>query len=99
MRPIIGELLGAARSLASCCLSYVRRLRPQPNSRKLRVCEMTPLGEKRFLAIVDVEGRRVLIGGTANSLSMLTVLSCERDIQPQFSTVMQRFETRGVLVQ
>jgi hypothetical protein len=44
-----------------------------PNKR-LRVCETASLGEKRFVAIVRVEGREFLIGGGAAGVSLLTQL-------------------------
>ncbi len=47
------------------------RLRPE---RQLRLSETLPLGEKRFLAVVEFEQRRLLIGGTSNSLVVLAAL-------------------------
>ena len=48
------------------------RLRPE---RQLRLCETLGLGEKRFLAVVEFEQQKLLIGGTSNSLVMLAALS------------------------
>jgi hypothetical protein len=42
--------------------------------KRLRVTEMVPLGEKRFLAVVSVEGREFLIGGGASGVSVVTQL-------------------------
>ena len=42
--------------------------------RSLRLCESLSLGERRFLAVVECEGSRFLVGGTASSLAMLTRL-------------------------
>lgn len=39
--------------------------------RSLRICESLPLGDKRFLAVVQFEGRRFLIGATNQSISLL----------------------------
>jgi hypothetical protein len=36
--------------------------------------EMVPLGEKRFLAVVSVEGHEFLIGGGASGVSVVTQL-------------------------
>ena len=46
-------------------------LRPE---RQLRLCESLALGEKRFLAVVEFEQQKLLIGGTSNSLVMLATL-------------------------
>ena len=42
--------------------------------RTLKLQEMLSLGEKRFVAIVQCEGQRWLIGGAANSVSLLARL-------------------------
>lgn len=44
------------------------------STRQLRVTETVSLGEKRFVAVVHVEGRRFLIGGGASGVSLLTHL-------------------------
>jgi flagellar biogenesis protein FliO len=43
-------------------------------ARQLRVRETLPLGERRFLAVVEFEQQKFLIAGTGSSVSMLTVL-------------------------
>jgi hypothetical protein len=47
------------------------------NTKQLRVTETISLGEKRFVAVVHVEGRKFLIGGGASAVSLLTQLSEE----------------------
>ncbi len=42
--------------------------------KQLRVSESLSLGEKRFVAILHVEGRKLLIGGGASGVSLLTTL-------------------------
>ena len=42
--------------------------------KNLRVCENVSLGEKRFVAVVQVDDERFLIGGTAGSVSLLSRL-------------------------
>lgn len=51
--------------------------------KQLRVAETVSLGEKRFVAIVQVEGQRFLIGGGAAGVSLLT----ELDRVPKAKTV------------
>ncbi len=43
-------------------------------TKRLRVSETVSLGEKRFVALVCVEGREFLIGGGAAGVSLLSAL-------------------------
>jgi flagellar biogenesis protein FliO len=43
-------------------------------TKRLRVAETVSLGEKRFVALVSVEGREFLIGGGASGVSLLATL-------------------------
>lgn len=47
--------------------------------RQLRVAETVSLGEKRFVAVVHVEGQKFLIGGGASGVSLLTSLGSVTD--------------------
>jgi flagellar biogenesis protein FliO len=42
--------------------------------RRLRLCESLPLGERRFVAVVEFEQTRFLLGGTSASLILLARL-------------------------
>ena len=42
--------------------------------KQLRICETVSLGDKRFVAVIQVDQERFLIGGAANSIAMLTRL-------------------------
>lgn len=46
----------------------------QPRNRRIRVAETVSLGEKRFLAIVEVDGGAYLIGGGASTVALVTAL-------------------------
>jgi len=59
----------------------VRRIR-----KRLRVCETVSLGDKRFIAVIQVDGEEFLVGGASNSVSTLARLE-----RPQeFSTVLRQ---------
>jgi flagellar biogenesis protein FliO len=47
--------------------------------RRLRLCESLPLGERRFVAVVEFEESRFLVGGTPSSLVLLSRLADARD--------------------
>jgi flagellar biogenesis protein FliO len=42
--------------------------------RRLRLCESLPLGERRFVAVIEFDDARFLVGGTASSLVLLASL-------------------------
>lgn len=43
-------------------------------SRRLRLCESLPLGERRFVAVIEFDAARFLVGGTPSSLVLLSRL-------------------------
>ena len=50
---------------------WVRRAVMARKVRRLRVCETLPLGERRFLAIIEFDRQEFLVGGSGNSLELL----------------------------
>jgi hypothetical protein len=48
-------------------------------TKRLRVSETVSLGEKRFVALVTVEGREFLVGGGASGVSSMTHLGAARE--------------------
>jgi hypothetical protein len=54
------------------------RLQSQQPRKRLRVCETVSLGEKRFIAVVQVDGEQFLVGGSSNSVSTLAHLDKAR---------------------
>lgn len=52
----------------------MRRLSPR-SAKRLRLCENLPLGERRFVVVVEFENERFLLGGTASSLVLLARLA------------------------
>jgi len=60
-------------------------LKIQRTAKALRLCETISLGEKRFLAIVQVDEERILIGGSASTVALLTRLPEKQS----FATVLR----------
>ncbi len=56
------------------------RVRVQRAVRSLRLCESVSLGEKRLVAVVEYERQRFLIGGSAQSVSLLARLGEGTDL-------------------
>jgi hypothetical protein len=48
-------------------------------TKQLRVAETVSLGEKRFVAVVHVDGRKFLIGGGTSGVALLTQLKATQD--------------------
>ena len=59
-------------------------VRTQRKPKTMRLCETISLGEKRFLAIVQVDEERILIGGSASTVTLLTRIPDKET----FSTVL-----------
>ncbi len=55
-------------------LNVLRDIKIRRRERSMRLCETLPLGEKRFLAIVQIEQQRFLIAATNQSVSLLHCL-------------------------
>lgn len=76
-------LASSRRRLAECLLSirnllaHAVRNRPQ---RKLKLRETLPLGDRRFIALVQFEDQQFLLGGTPNSLVLLKSLHTATDM-------------------
>jgi len=63
-----------------------QKLKSPRGKKRLRVCESVSLGEKRFVAVIQVDGEQFLVGGSANSVSTLAHLERSRE----FSEVFER---------
>ena len=61
------------------------------SNKRMRIAETLPLGEKRFVALVTIEGREFLIGGGSSGVSLLAQLDASREpasaIQPGLRVV------------
>jgi len=60
-------------------LCEILRLGHRP-PRRLRLCESLPLGERRFVAVIEFERSRFLVGGTPSSLVLLSPLEDKKEI-------------------
>lgn len=73
-------LLGVLREL----WARAGQVRVRQNKKRLRVCETVALGEKRFVAVIQVDDKQFLVGGASNSVSLLAQL----DKPAEFSSVL-----------
>lgn len=62
------------------------KLKSQQGKKRLRVCESVSLGEKRFVAVIQVDGEQFLVGGSSSSVATLAHLERPRE----FSSIFQQ---------
>jgi|HubBroStandDraft_6_1064221.scaffolds.fasta_scaffold448762_1 flagellar biogenesis protein FliO len=62
-----------------------QKLKTHQVKKRLRVCETVSLGEKRFVAVIQVDGEQFLVGGSSSSVSTLAHLEPRRE----FSDVLR----------
>ncbi len=87
MPRLIGVRLETLGNWLAGAWSQVRRQLVSRQSRKrLRVCETVSLGEKRFVAVIEVDRQQFLVGGAAASVATLARL----ESSPDFSEVLKR---------
>jgi flagellar biogenesis protein FliO len=63
-----------------------QKLRSQQGKKRLRVCESVSLGEKRFVAVIQVDGEQFLVGGSSSSVATLAHLERSREFSDVFQT-------------
>lgn len=61
--------------------------------KQLRVSDTVSLGEKRFVAVVHVEGQKFLIGGGSAGVSLLAELDTDAELDIQ--TVLEQEEAES----
>jgi flagellar biogenesis protein FliO len=67
--------------------NWVRKqLGSRQSRRRLRVCESVSLGEKRFVAVIEIDGEQFLVGGASSSVATLARLEPSQE----FSAVLKR---------
>ncbi len=71
--PLLVDPWKVVRGLWQRVRHIVLRIGRRP-ARRLRLCESLPLGERRFVAVLEFEESRFLVGGTSASLVLLARL-------------------------
>jgi flagellar biogenesis protein FliO len=67
--------VGPLFSLLARAWSWLQAKYSFPAAKRLIVSETVSLGEKRFVALVNIEGREFLIGGSGSGVSLLAQLN------------------------
>jgi flagellar biogenesis protein FliO len=63
-----------------------RKLKSHQVRKRLRVCETISLGEKRFVAVIQVDGEQFLVGGSSSSVSTLAHLERRQEFSDVFKS-------------
>jgi flagellar biogenesis protein FliO len=87
------ELLSRAGMSAKASMSrswkYIRTQQVARSScKRLQVAETVSLGEKRFVAVIRVDGREFLIGGGATNVALLTQLDAKQSFDNLLTETM-----------
>lgn len=72
--------LGARLALRA--IDWIKKNRTFSANKQLRVSDTVSLGEKRFVAVVHIDGKKFLIGGGSSGVSLLTQLGATEEEQP-----------------
>lgn len=65
------------KNFRSCGVWIAQRVKTQRAEKRMRLCESVSLGDRRFVAVIQVDQERFLIGGSSTSVCMLTKLQPE----------------------
>jgi flagellar biogenesis protein FliO len=73
-------------------LSMWKRIRAQQiarsNSKRLHVSATASLGEKRFVAVIQVDGREFLVGGGSANVALLAQLDAQKSFNGMLTETM-----------
>jgi len=61
-----------------------QKLKSNQLKKRLRVCESVSLGDKRFIAVIQVDGEQFLVGGSSSSVATLAHLEPRREFSDVF---------------
>lgn len=72
------QSLHSATGLISRAWNWLReRQAARSNSKRLQVAASVSLGEKRFIAVIKVDGDQFLVGGSATNVALLAQLKAD----------------------
>jgi flagellar biogenesis protein FliO len=99
LRRVVQIGVTGALSLFRLACSSLRRIRATRQEKALVVRDTASLGEKRFVAVVEVGSERYLIGGSANSVALLASLRDQPPPSDRFSALLEESAKRSVTIQ
>jgi len=82
--------------LLSAIVALLRCITIRRREKSLHLCETLSLGDKRVLAIVELEGRRFFIGATSQSITLLDRLEPAQALPPRHEPSPELHLSHGV---
>jgi hypothetical protein len=83
---LISRMWAHSVKQSSCAWKRIRAQQiARSNSKRLHVAETVSLGEKRFVAVIKVDGREFLIGGGASNVALLAQLGTKKQLRAKKS--------------
>jgi flagellar biogenesis protein FliO len=79
--------------------SLVRMFRAERTGAKLCLRHTVPLGEKRFVAVVEFEGERFLVGSASHSVTLLARLKPREHPEQHFEQILRAVSTQELMIQ
>lgn len=86
---LVAQFGGVLRGLTQQAAHLATQVKVRRANKRLHVRETVSLGDKRFVAIVQVDGQEFLLGGSQNSVGMLAQLSPDSTL-PAFSQALKQ---------
>jgi hypothetical protein len=90
---VLARTCTVLQSLGQHAMRLLAQVKVRRVNKRLQVQESVSLGEKRFVAIVQVDGQQFLLGGAPNSVSLLAQLNgdqAEHHEAPAFAEALKR---------
>ena len=89
------KLAEGVRATIAYVVGWVKTQRTAKNSAKrLRVAETVSFGEKRFVAVVQVDGLQFLVGGSATGVTLLAQLGVSDSFETSLASAMNATKPR-----
>lgn len=83
--------------LISRLWNWIReRQAARSSTRRLHVASAVSLGEKRFIALIQIDEQQFLVGGGATNVSLLAWLDTKESFGEQLNDTMTRLEKQPV---
>lgn len=79
--------------------TLVRTARAQRTGAKLVLRHTVALGEKRFVAVVEFEGERFLVGSASHSVTLLARLKPREHTEQLFTKFLRAASTQELMIQ
>jgi len=85
----------ASSGLISNAINWIQdRQAGRFSKRRLQVAETVSLGEKRFVAVIQIDGYQYLVGGGATNVALLAKLNSKESFQEMLQQNMSFPESR-----